>query len=153
MQQPTQTPKLTDSIERMVGSSSFIKQPKYCEFCHAELEQINFVWNGVIKYAPGYKACSCTQSKAAREKENEIKRMQIAQEEQRKQEEKRKERIKNLFGNSGMSKRALKCSFENYQPTFQNAEALRVCNEYIKDFDLISISERNGLFICGAFAP
>lgn len=149
MQQPTQTTKLTDSIERMAGSSPFIKQTKYCEFCHAELEQINFVWNGVIKYAPGYKACSCSQSKAAREKENEIKRMQIVQEEQRKQEEKRKERIKNLFGNSGMSKRALKCSFENYQPTFQNAEALRVCNEYIKDFDLISISERNGLFICG----
>ena len=149
MQQTAQTPKLTDSIERMVGSSSFIKQPKFCEFCHAELEQINFVWNGVIKYAPGYKACSCTQSQAAREKENEIKRMQIAQEEQRKQEEKRKERIKNLFGNSGMSKRALKCSFESYQPTFQNAEALRVCNEYIKDFDLISRSERNGLFICG----
>ena len=149
MQQPTQTTKLTDSIERMAGSSPFIKQTKYCQFCHAELEQINFVWNGVIKYAPGYKACSCTQSQAAREKENEIKRMQIAQEEQRRQEEKRKERIKNLFGNSGMSKRALKCSFENYQPTFQNAEALRVCNEYIKDFDLISISERNGLFICG----
>ncbi len=149
MQQVAQTPKVTDSIERMVGSSSFIKQTKYCQFCHAELEQINFVWNGVIKYAPGYKACSCTQSKAAREKENEIKRMQMVQEEQRKQEEKRKERIKNLFGNSGMSKRALKCSFENYQPTFQNAEALRVCNEYIKDFDLISISERNGLFICG----
>lgn len=149
MQQPTQTTKLTDSIERMAGSSPFIKQTKYCQFCHAELEQINFVWNGVIKYAPGYKACSCTQSKAAREKENEIKRMQMLQEEQRKQEEKRKERIKNLFGNSGMSKRALKCSFENYQPTFQNAEALRVCNEYIKDFDLISISERNGLFICG----
>ena len=149
MQQPAQTPNLTDSIERMVGSSSFIKQTKYCEFCHAELEQINFVWNGVIKYAPGYKACSCTQSQAAREKENEIKRMQIAQEEQRKQEEKRKERIKNLFGNSGMSKRALQCSFESYQPTFQNAEALRICNEYIKDFDLISRSERNGLFICG----
>ena len=149
MQQPTQTPKLTDSIEQMVGSSSFIKQTKYCEFCHAELEQISFVWNGVIKYTPGYKACDCTQSKAAREKENEIKRMRIAQEEQRKQEEKRKERIKNLFGNSGMSKRAFKCTFENYQPTFQNAEALKICNEYIKDFDLISISEKNGLFICG----
>ena len=149
MQQPAQTPNLTDSIERMVGSNSFTKQTKYCAYCNAELEQISFVWNGVIKYTPGYKACECTQSKAAREKENEIKRMRMAQEEQRKLEEKRKERIKNLFGNSGMSKRALKCSFDSYQPTFQNAEALRICNEYIKDFDLILISERNGLFICG----
>ena len=149
MQQVTPVPKVTDSIEQMVGSSTFLKKTKYCEYCKAELEQISFVWNGVIKYTPGYKACDCTKSKAAREKENELKRMQIAQEDQRRQEEKRKEKIKNLFGNSGMSKRALKCSFENYQPTYQNAEALKVCNEYIKDFDLISISERNGLFICG----
>ena len=149
MQQSVQAPKVIDSIERMVGSSTFLKQTKYCEYCNAELEQISFVWNGVIKYTPGYKVCDCSQSKVAREKENEIKRMQIAQEEQRKLEEKRQEKIKNLFGNSGMSRRALKCFFENYQPTFQNAEALKICNEYIKDFDLISISERNGLFICG----
>ena len=149
MQQTAQTPKVTDSIEKMAGSNSFNKQAKYCEYCNAKLEQISFVWNGVVKYTPGYKPCECEQAKAAREKENEMKRIEIAREEQRKQEEKRKEKIKNLFGNSGMSKRALQCTFNGYQPTIQNVEALKTCNEYVKDFDLISRSERNGLFICG----
>ena len=90
----------------MVGSSSFRKQTKYCEYCLSELEQISFVWNGVIKYTPGYKACDCTQSKAAREKENEIKRMRLAQEEQRKQEEARKETdeyFKRKFQSQGLN--------------------------------------------------
>lgn len=138
-----------NSIDKMVGSNNLGKEIKHCEFCGAELEQINFLLNGVLRYVPAYKSCECEQAKAEKEKENEFKRQQIAEEEQRKREERRKEKIKNLFGNSGMSQRALKCSFENYQPSFENAEALKVCNEYIKDFDLISRSERNGLFICG----
>ena len=140
---------VNDLAEKMAGANSFVKEIKHCEFCGAELEQINFILGDVVRFVPAYKTCECEQSKAVKEKENELKRQQIAQEEQRIKEEKRKEKIKNLFGNSGMSQRALKCSLENYQPSFQNAEALKVCNEYIKDFDLISRSERNGLFICG----
>lgn len=139
-----------NSIEKMVGSNNtFGKQIKYCEFCGTELEQVRFELNGVLRYVPAYKTCECEQAKVVKEKENELKRQQIAEEEQCKREERKKEKIKNLFGNSGMSQRALNCSFDNYQPSFQNAEALKVCNEYIKDFDLITRSERNGLFICG----
>lgn len=138
-----------DLTEKMVGANSFGQKIKHCEFCGAELEQVNFVLNGIVRFVPAYKTCDCEEAKAAKEKENELKRQQIAQEEQRKNEERRKEKIKSLFGNSGMSQRALNCSLENYQPSFQNADALKVCNEYINDFDLISRSGRNGLFICG----
>lgn len=140
---------VNDLAEKMPGANSFGKVVKHCEFCGAELEQLNFPWNGVIKYAPAYKPCMCEASIVAKEKEHELQRQQIKEEEQRKKEERRKEKIKSLFGNSGMSQRALNCSFEGYQPTFENAEALKICKEYIKDFDLISRSSRNGLFICG----
>lgn len=140
---------VNDLAEKMAGANSFGKEIKHCEFCGAELEQINFVLDGVLRYVPAYKSCECEQAKAEKEKENALKRQQIAEEEQRKREERKKEKIKNLFGNSGMSQRALNCSLDNYQVRFDNEEALKVCNEYIKDFDLISRSERNGLFICG----
>lgn len=140
---------VNDLAEKMAGANSFGKKVKHCEFCGAELEQLSFVWNGVVKFAPSYKSCDCELSKAAKEKENELVRQQIAEEEKRKREERQKEKIRSLFGNSGMSQRALSCSLENYQPSFNNVEALKVCNEYIKDFDLISRKSRNGLFICG----
>lgn len=138
-----------NSIEETVGTRTFQPTKKLCEFCGSELEQVFFIQDGQKRYFPGYKRCECSESVANREKEKELKRQQLEQEKQRKLEEKQREKIKELFGNSGMSKRALNCSFENYQPTFQNAEAVKICTEYIKDFDIISRSSRNGLFICG----
>ena len=103
---------VNDLAEKMAGANSFGKEIKHCEFCGAELEQINFVLDGVLRYVPAYKSCECEQAKAEKEKENALKRQQIAEEEQRKREERKKEKIKNLFGNSGMSQRALNCSLD-----------------------------------------
>lgn len=125
------------------------KKIKHCEFCGNELEQVSFCSNGQTMYFPGYKPCNCERAIAQAELEKEEKRKIISLEEHRKKEEKRKERIKQLFGHSGMSKRALECSLDKYQVTFENAEAIRVCNEYISDFDIISRSNRNGLYITG----
>lgn len=149
MQKVAQINNPINLIEKTDGSKPFSKVTKCCEFCGKELEQISLNWFGEIRYAPAYKPCKCEQAKAAREKENELKRQQILEEEQRIMEEKQKKKIQNLFGNSGMSKRALKCSFVNYQPTLQNAEAVQICNDYIKDFDVVSRDTKNGLFICG----
>lgn len=125
------------------------KIAKQCEYCGAELEQASFCSNGQTIYFPGYKPCNCEQAKAQAILEKEEKRKIISLEEHRKKEERRKERIKQLFGHSGMSKRALECSLDKYQITFENAEAVRICNEYINDFDIISRSNRNGLYITG----
>lgn len=125
------------------------KVTKHCEFCGAELEQASFKLDGQTLYFPGYKPCECEQALAEAEREKEEKRNMIFLEELQKKEERKRERIKQLFGSSGMSKRALECSLNNYQTTFYNQDALKVCNEYINDFDLISRSNRNGLFITG----
>ena len=140
-----------DTIEALGGSNnSFVKQVKCCEFCGAELEQISFPFNGTIKYVPGYKACQCEQAKAKKEEQAQAKRTEIELEKQQKAEERKKRKIQELFGNSGMSKRALRCTFENYQPTFENGDAVRICSEYVKDFDIISRENKNGLFITGS---
>lgn len=125
------------------------KVAKYCSFCGAELEQASFCSNGQTIYFPGYKPCGCEQAQTEAEREKAEKRKIISLEEHRLKEERRKERIKNLFGNSGMSQRALECSLDKYQITFENSEAVKVCNEYISDFDIISRSNRNGLYITG----
>ena len=136
-------------IEKMDGSNDFVKKTKLCEFCGAELEQVTLKFGEVIKYYPAYKKCNCKESLEAINKEKEAKRKEIALEKQRQAEQRKINKIQNLFGNSGMSKRAMECSFEGYQTTFQNAQAVQVCTEYVKDFDVISVSNKNGLFITG----
>lgn len=141
---------MPSSTEQTVGiSNSFLKQEKFCEFCGAELEQVSIELGGIVRYAPSWKQCSCPQAVEKIEKEKCEIREKLQQEKIIAAEERRKERIKNLFGNSGMSRRALSCKFEGYQVTFDNQEALQSCNEYVKDFDIIQRSNRNGLFIVG----
>ncbi len=141
---------MTDTVEPKGGSSnSFVKQDKYCEFCGAKLEQTNFVFRGIIRYVPSWSHCTCKEALEKIEKEREEEREKIHQEKILAEEKRRKEKIKTLFGNSGMSKRALTCKFEGYQITMNNQEALQVCNEYVNDYDIIQSSQRNGLFIVG----
>ena len=136
-------------IENKDGTSDFVKKTKLCEFCGAELEQVTMKFGEVIKYYPAYQKCKCEQSQIAIEKEKEEKRKELALEKQRQAEQRKINKIKNLFSNSGMSKRAMECSFDDYQITFQNSQAVQICLEYVKDFDVISTTNRNGLFITG----
>lgn len=141
---------MTDTVEPKDGSSSnFSKQDKYCEFCGAKLEQTSFEFGGVIRYVPSWKHCTCKEALEKVEKEKQEQRAIIEQEKIIAEEKRKRERIKRLFGDSGMSRRALCCKFEGYQATFDNQEALQVCNEYVKDFDIIQRNHRNGLFIVG----
>lgn len=141
---------MQSSIEPMGGiSTSFQKQDKFCEFCGAQLEQISIELGGVIRYAPSWKSCTCSESLEKIEKEKQEIREKLEQEKIIAAEVRRKEKIKTLFGNSGMSRRALACKFEGYQVTFDNQEAIQTCSEYVNDFDIIQRSNRNGLFIVG----
>ena len=141
---------MTDSVEQKDGfSHKFLKEDKYCEFCGAMLEQTNFEFGGIIRYVPSWKHCTCKEALKEIEKEKKEQREKILQEKKLAEENRRKEKIKTLFGNSGMSRRALTCKFEGYQATLYNQEALQVCNEYVNDYDIIQRSQRNGLFIVG----
>ena len=138
------------------AGSKFRKIEKFCSFCGKELEQVSYTHNGQKMYYPAYKDCDCPQAVSEKEKALEIERMQIEQEKKQKEierqqrlaeEEKRK--INELFGNSGMSRRAMSCLFKDYEQTEGNTMAFKSCTNYAKDFELALRNKRNGLFITG----
>lgn len=125
------------------------KVQKICEFCGAELKQIPFELGGVTRYIPIYEPCSCDRAKEKRAKEEEAKRLALEEQKRIEIERKNQEKIKALFGNSGMSKRALSCKFEGYQITLNNQDAVRLCNDYVSRFKEIKSEKKNGLFLAG----
>lgn len=144
------------TAEQTAGSKSRGKVQKFCEHCGVELEQLFFEGNGIKIHVPAYKKCTCPDAIVEQEKAEELKRLQLEQERQQQElerqqriaeEEKRK--INELFGNSGMSKRAMNCLFKNYQQNENNAQAYKTCGLYAKEFETVSKTSRNGLFITG----
>ena len=140
----------------MDGSKTKGKVQKFCKHCGAELEQLFFNNNGMSLYVPAYKNCTCPEAIVEQEKEAELKRIQEEQERQQKEIERQqrlaeaeKRKINELFGNSGMSKRAMNCLFKNYHQNEHNEQAYKTCGIYAKEFETISGSGRNGLFITG----
>ena len=141
---------------KTVGSRGSNKIEKLCQFCGKELEQLNFMNNGIKIYFPAYKDCNCPEAKEDKKKKLEIERLRIEQE--KKQEEikrqqmlaeKEKRKINELFGNSGMSIRAMNCLFKDFEQTAGNEKAYKACTSYAKDFDSVLKNKRNGLFITG----
>lgn len=127
---------------------------KHCVYCGKELEQLSFELCGQIRYTPCYKDCDCeaAQKEINRLKEEKLEKEKCEAEAQRQKEAleaetRRVNRMKKLFENSGMSKRALISKFENYQPNMYNGKAVNSCLEYVKNFD--NLPEKNGLFIAG----
>lgn len=135
---------------------SFRKIEKICDFCGKELEQVSYTHNGQKMYYPAYRECECPQAIAERERKQEIERARLEQEEKQKEierqqrlaeEEKRK--INELFGNSGMSRRAMNCLFRDYEQTPGNEAAFNAFTNYAKNFESVLQEKRNGLFITG----
>lgn len=131
----------------MVGK--FAQVSKACEFCGQELKQIYIEHNGVKRYTPGYYTCECEQAQAAKAKEKEEKAKADAEEKRLIREQNFANKIKRLIGESGMSARALSCRFDGLQVNFNNAEALKKCNEFVKTFTGEPQSKKNGLIIAG----
>ena len=145
-----------NTAEKTDGFKTRGKVAKNCEFCGVELEQLFFDGNGVKIYVPAYKNCTCPDAVAEQKKIEELKFLQLEQERQQKELERQqrlaeeeKQKINELFGNSGMSKRAMGCLFKNYQQNEHNSQAYKTCGTYAKEFETVSEGSRNGLFITG----
>lgn len=129
---------------------------KHCQYCGKELEQLSFKINGIVKYVPSYKKCDCDGQKKADELELkeqkrllELQKSQKQKEKELKAEEKRKALIKELIGQSGLHKKALTRTFDNFQLGFASQDAAQKCREYVDNFHNIRETEKNGLFIAG----
>ena len=140
--------EVKDSEKNTVGvdNSEIIK---VCEYCGKELEQLYTVIRGIKRYVPAHRPCKCSASKQAKEDEIIRMRQELEIEKKKKAEKRKADKIKELFGNSGMSARAKECTFDYFQLNIYNTEAYNACFDYFKNFDVISNSNKNGLFIAG----
>lgn len=132
-------------VEKMAGS----EVEKFCEFCGAKLEQVYFKKGNSIIFAPAHQPCSCSRAKEQLLKLEELKAKEEEEKSRLAAEEKKQKRINNLLGKSGMSKRALMCKFSNYDITPQNRASIKLCKNYVSNFEEITKEKRNGLFLSG----
>ncbi len=146
-------PTNTQPITRKGGDNRVVK---YCQYCGKELEQLSFNLSGMVKYVPSYKKCDCDGQKKADELELkeqkrllELQKAQKLKEKELKAEEKRKALIQELIGQSGLHKKALTRTFDNFQLGFASQDAAQKCREYVDNFHNIRETEKNGLFIAG----
>lgn len=129
---------------------------KHCQYCGKELEQLSFKINGIVKYVPSYKKCDCDGQKQAEKLEEqektrllEIEKTKKIEQEEREKENARKALIDKLIGQSGLHKKALTRTFDNFQLGFASQDAAQKCREYVDNFHNIRETEKNGLFIAG----
>lgn len=134
--------------EKTVGFENQ-KIEKVCEYCGAELVQLSAIIKGKKLYFPSYKPCECSASLQAKIHEMDKIRKEIELEKKQNAEQRKIDKINKLFGNSGMSLRARECTFDCFQLNINNTDAHKVCTEYLKDFEIISKLNKNGLFITG----
>lgn len=129
--------------------------PIPCEYCGAPRYTKGFYLLGSIKWNfCGPERCTCPEAVAAYEKEQAEQEAREKAEKERAAAERMRARIQRIIGDSGMSSRFLRRTFETFQITAENERALRACKAYADTFRS-KLPEnnpdpgRNGLFIMG----
>jgi DNA replication protein DnaC len=130
--------------------------PVMCEFCGAPRYTMGFVHlDKVIWDIGGPKRCTCPEAVTAYEKKRAERKSREAAEAKVKADAAMHKRILNNVGSSGMTERAIRCTFDNFTVTGLNRNAFAICTEYAKNFEnkLPKHGEpepgRNGLLIMG----
>lgn len=129
--------------------------PVPCEYCGKPRYTKGFFLLGDIKWNfCGPERCDCPEAVAAYEKEKAEKEAREKAERERAEAEKLRERVRRIIGESGMSSRFLRRTFETFQITKENEVAQRTCKAYADTFrekmpDANPDPGRNGLFITG----
>lgn len=131
--------------------------PVVCEYCGQPRYHRGTRLQDRILWIPVPQPCSCPEAVAAKEKaQAEAKAKELA-ERKAAEEQRIRNRIKKLIGESGMRERFLHRTFETFKtPDNKTARALRVATTYAENFDSklpgpdnIERLDRNGLFITG----
>lgn len=121
-----------------------VPQPETCPYCGATLYHAGVKFGGRFFWCNQPDDCTCPQAVAQREVEQAAKEAREKAEEQRRWEAKRDK----LIGNSGLSKRFLRRTFDTFQVTPENDKAYRTCRKYADTFGSLS-ADKNGLMLAG----
>lgn len=130
-------------------------EPVPCEYCGKPRYTQGFLFSGRVLWKPtGPERCDCPEAVAAYEKEEAERSAKERAEQEAKDAEKKRKLLRMIVGDSGMSARFLRRTFDTFQPTNENQRALRVCMQYADTFkDKLPQHNpdpgRNGLFITG----
>lgn len=130
-------------------------EPVPCEYCGKPRLTKGFKFGERIMWAPyGPERCDCPEAVAQYERETAEREAKERAEREAKEAEKMRDRVRRIIGDSGMSARFLRRTFDTFQPTGENQKALRVCAAYADAFkDKLPRNNtepgRNGLFITG----
>lgn len=130
-------------------------EPVPCEYCGKPRHTKGFFLCGSVKWNfCGPERCDCPAAVAAYEKEKAEREAREKAEREREAEEKMRERVCSIIGDSGMSSRFLRRTFETFKITKENEVAYRTSKAYADTFreklpDVSPDPGRNGLFITG----
>lgn len=130
-------------------------EPIVCEFCGALRRRPKKMIGEYAFYPPIYEPCSCSEGKAAYEREQEEQRKRQEAEAREKEQARQMERIKLLIGQSGMGARFLRRTFETFTVDNTNRQAYTAARDFADNFDKMLPRKgtpepgKNGLFICG----
>lgn len=128
--------------------------PVPCEHCGKQRHTEGFWLCGSIKWKPWPELCDCPEAVAAYEKAEAEREAEERAEREREESMKMRIRVREIIGNSGMSARFLRRTFDTFQIAEQNQRAFRACKRYADNFrEKLPRNDadpgRNGLFITG----
>ena len=132
-------------------------KPVKCVFCGAlRYTKGTICLGSVVWHREGPERCTCPEALAAHERELKIKEQQEAAEHKVRADALMKNLIAKNIGESGLSERALRRTFESFHVTADNKSAYATCSAFARDFEskLPKSGQpepgRNGLLIVGS---
>ena len=119
-----------------------------CEFCGSERYTQGFPFGKAFFWKPsGAEPCECKAGQEKYNQEQSQRKQQRLTYEQEEQNKILRQRISRITTQSGMSKRFLECTFDNYLADDNNKKAVKkIADNYAKKFK----AQTKGLFIYGS---
>lgn len=129
--------------------------PVKCKFCG----QIRYTTGLVLApneiwWSPaGAEICKCEQAQKEYQAEKAQREKAEAEKKQREQQAERNAYLKSLIEQSGLGRRFILRTFENFKPNASNQKALQFALGYVKNFNTLNnnaqSAEKNSLYIAG----
>lgn len=127
--------------------------PQVCKYCGATVYHKGIQLFGRTIWMPA--RCTCPEAVAAHNAAELAREAKERAEKEAEENRKFRERVERIIGESGMGERFLRRTFDTFQETPEDKNALAVCRKYAEDFDGLLPKRggpepgRNGLFISG----
>ena len=123
-------------LELGIPFSKSMPESKTCKFCGKTLYHEGLVFNGsVILWQSDPQRCNCPEAVAYWQRRDIEQKQKEAESEQAEKRKIMNRRVEALTGQSGIKKRFLTRTFENYKVNAKNQRAFETAKKYVADFE------------------